>query len=333
MMCSPASIGENPTITITRASTNFTHKITYKFGELEDTIKENTSDTTITDWTIPTEFYYQMPNDKRKEIELFCTTYNGSTQVGDPYKCTQMVTTDYEQCKPEVCGSAHVVDYGTCDVTGVGYVVINGVSYVECCFTKATAKNGASITKLLVNGVEYNDDEPFVLGPVGTNLFSFYVEDSRGYNNHYPVTLSWIPYIPLTANITTKRTDPTNGNATITIEGNCYKGGFGIESNHLKITYVQGTGKPEEVIPEITNDNKYKVTIPLTDLLYTESFTYDITVQDALTNVDKTATIGKGLPVFDWGDEDFNFNVPVTIQGVNILEKLAELEELVAAKG
>lgn len=333
--CSTASIESNPTITIASASPKFTHTITYAFGTILGTIAEKTSDTIITNWTIPTFFYDEIPNQKDSGGigTLFCTTYNGDKQVGDVQECDFPVTTDKAKCTPDVSGIVFDANDRTIELTGNPNVLINGWSAAHCEMSY-DIKNKATVGKLRINNIDVTSTNGTILwSGVPTGDFEFYVEDSRGYYNSFPVKKTFIPYIPLTANITAKRTDPTSGNATITIEGNCYKGHFGLESNHLKITYVQGTGKPEEVIPEITDDNKYKVTIPLTDLWYEDSFDYDIIVQDALTTLAKTATIGKGIPVFDWGEDDFNFNVPVTIKGVNILEKLAELEELVAAKG
>ena len=338
LTCSSAYIGSNPTITISSASPNFTHTILYRAdyeaGKPWIPIVEKARETTITSWTIPNEFYAIIPNDKKATIWFQCITYNGNTEIGsNKIQCVFVAVANKEKCIPDVSGTVIDVNERTIDLTGDHNVLIRGKSEALC-YMSWEVKNYAETAKQTINGISvFDSDGALDLENVTTGDFEFYVEDSRGYSNSFPVAKTLIPYIPLTANITAKRTDPTSGNATITIEGNCYKGHFGVESNHLKITYVQGTGKPEEVIPEITDDNKYKVTIPLSDLYYMDSFTYDIIVEDALTSLAKTATIGKGVPVFDWGEDDFNFNVPVTIKGVNILEKLAELEELVAAKG
>lgn len=39
----------------------------------------------------------------------------------------------------------------------------------------------------------------------------------------------------------------------------------------------------------------------------------------ALTTVTKTVNVPRGIPVYDWGENDFNFNVPVMLNNVNIL--------------
>jgi hypothetical protein len=37
---------------------------------------------------------------------------------------------------------------------------------------------------------------------------------------------------------------------------------------------------------------------------------------DRLQTVTKSVTVGKGIPVFDWGEGDFAFHVPVTLAGL-----------------
>ena len=74
-------IGSNTTITINRASSSFTHTITYSFGSLSGTIATKTSNTSIS-WQVPTSFYAQIPNAKSGTCTLTCITYSGDTQIG-----------------------------------------------------------------------------------------------------------------------------------------------------------------------------------------------------------------------------------------------------------
>ena len=79
--CSTADIGSNATISISRASSSFTHTLSYAFGSLTGTIATKTSSTSVS-WTIPTTFYAQIPNDKSGTGTITCDTYNGSTLIG-----------------------------------------------------------------------------------------------------------------------------------------------------------------------------------------------------------------------------------------------------------
>ena len=326
--CTTANIESKPTITIKRASSSFTHTIKYKFGTLEDTIATKTSATSITSWTIPSSFYAQIPNAKIGEGTLTCTTYSGSKQIGEPQTCKLSVTTDEAKCKPTVSGTVVDTNETTIALTGSSNKLVRYLSTALCTISTTLNKNAGSITTKTINNTSVSGTTR-TIEKVETGSFQFYAKDSRGYYKTATVTKDIVKYIKLTNNASAKRTDPTSGKATITISGNYFNGSFGASNNTLTVKYRQGTsGTYTTVTPTIT-DNKYSATVSLTGLDYTKSFTYQVVVSDKASTVTKTLTIQKGVPVFDWGENDFNFNVPVTIKGVNILDKLAELESLI----
>ncbi len=325
--CSIADIESYPTITISRASSSFTHTITYKFGSLSGTIATKTSATSITSWQIPASFYAQIPNAKTGKGTLTCTTFSGGTQIGNPTTCELSVTTNEGKCKPTVSGTVVDTNAKTIAVTGNKDILVRYCSNALCTLTATLNKNAGSFKAKTINNASVADK--LTITEVETGTFDFYAKDSREYFNSDKVVKSLVPYIRLTADATATRDDPTSGKATIRIDGNYFKGNFGAVNNTLSVGYrLEGAAEYTPVTPTIT-DNGYSVTIPLTGLEYTQAFKYEVLVADALNTVHKPLTIQKGIPVFDWGEEDFNFNVPVTINGVNILEKLAELERLV----
>jgi hypothetical protein len=322
--CTTTEIESNPTITISKAASNFTHTVRYSFGSLTGTIAEKTTATIITNWTIPADFYSQIPNDPTGEGTLTCITYNGNTQVGSS-TCPLSVTTNYGKCKPLVWGTVKDTNLKTIALTGNDNILVRYASNALCTFTTATARNGSTLRQTNIN-LWVGTSKTYKA--VEIDKFEFRAEDSRGYFGFYRVTKDLVPYVKPTANVTAQRTDPTSGRATLTIEGAYFNGNFGVSQNTLTVKYRQKNGAYTTVQPTITN-NTYKVTVSLTGVDYTQAIDYEVVVEDKVSAVTKTATIRKGIPVFDWGENDFNFNVPVTIQGVNILEKLAELEALV----
>lgn len=326
--CTPANIESKPTITISRASSNFTHTVTYKFGSLTGTIATKTTATSITSWTIPADFYAQIPNAKTGEGTLTCTTYSGNTQIGSPTTCKLSVTTDETKCKPTVSGTVVDKNAKTIAVTGSSNVLVKFCSTALCTMNVALNKNAGSIKAKTINNTAI-DGNTLEIPNVETGTFDFYAKDSREYFNTDKVTdpeVTLIPYIQLTSNVTAQRTDPTSGATTLSISGNYFNGNFGKEDNSLYITYNYGLGDVE--VEPVIKGNTYSVKVELS-LDYRQAFTIEVMVKDRLNTVVKTVNVGKGIPVFDWGEDDFSFNVPVTINGVNILEKLAELERLV----
>ena len=314
--CTTANIESKPTITINRASSNFTHTITYQFGTLTGTIATKTAATSITSWTIPADFYKQIPNAKTGRGTLTCTTYNGNTVIGTS-ACQLNVTTDEAKCKPTVTGSVVDRNPATKLLTGDENILVRYCSKAGCTIGVTLNKNAGSIKAKTINNVSVTGDYRQIDG-VEVGVFDFYAKDSREYFNSYKAINTLIPYVKLTCNATAQRTDPTSGNATLTVDGAYYNGSFGLADNSLTVKYrLVDSEEYTTVTPTITG-NGYKATVSLSGLDYTKSFTFEVVVSDKLNSVTKTVTIQKGIPVFDWGEYDFNFNVPVTINGIPI---------------
>ena len=78
---SAGTLGTASTISITRASSSFTHTITYSFGNTSGTIVSKTTSTSVS-WTPALTLANQIPNATSGTATLTCTTYNGNTSVG-----------------------------------------------------------------------------------------------------------------------------------------------------------------------------------------------------------------------------------------------------------
>ena len=118
----------------------------------------------------------------------------------------------------------------------------------------------------------------------------------------------------------------TTATATITISGNYFNSSFGAANNHIGIEIKFDDGDWVGVpYPEFDND-EYSTTYTVT-LEYTQALRFQVKVWDALTSpiYSKERTL-RLMPVFDWGENDFNFNVPVTIMGDSLNNKLHTME-------
>ena len=68
------------TINTNRASSSFTHTLTYAFGSATGTIAEGVG--ASYEWTIPLELANQIPDAVSGTGKIYCKTYNGSTLIG-----------------------------------------------------------------------------------------------------------------------------------------------------------------------------------------------------------------------------------------------------------
>lgn len=319
-----ANIESTSIINVSKKSDAYMHSIRYEFGSLTGYLDADgdSRDTRLIfpessiAWKIPKSFYAQIPNAKSGVCTLTCTTYSVSgatvTQIGEAATTQMTITAAYALCAPEVSGTVYDVNEDTIALTGTRNMFVRYYSTARCILS-ASAKNDASISGKYINGVQVSEDIKDLPSYDGTDV-KFRVEDSRGYASDVSVATTLIAYVKLTNNAVCNRTDPTSGNATLTFSGNYYNGGFGAKQNALTLKYKIDSG-PEVVVetaPTISN-HTYSLNVPISGLTYNQSHTVVVTVSDLLSTVSIRLTVKKGIPVFDWGNDDFAFHVPVTL--------------------
>lgn len=69
------NLGTASTITVTRASSSFTHTLSYTFGSAKGTIAAKTTSTSVS-WTPPLTLANQIPKSTTGTCTITCTTYN-----------------------------------------------------------------------------------------------------------------------------------------------------------------------------------------------------------------------------------------------------------------
>lgn len=176
---SSVTMGNATTISISRASSSFTHTLTYKFGNTSGTITTKTSSTSVS-WTPTVSLANQIPSAVSGKCTITCTTYNGSTSIGSK-TCTLTLTVP----------SSVVPTIGSLTATRVdGDVPSNWGIYVQS-KSKATIKiasasgsYGSTISSYSISGGGYSGTSSSLttgfLNASGTITFTAKVTDSRG---------------------------------------------------------------------------------------------------------------------------------------------------------
>lgn len=321
-----ANIGSKTTIAISRASSGFTHTLTYAFGGLTGTIATKTTSTSVS-WTVPTAFYGKIPNDPSGECTITCDTYSGTTKIGTS-TCKFTATADKAICAPSVSIIAADTNNDIIALTGSNKVIVKGFSDVEVT-TTATPKNSAKITSVSVScGATKKTGESVTFNEAESATIKATVTDSRGYSDEATASgLSLVNYIVPTIVETISRESPTSDIVNISVKGKWFNGSFGAVKNTLR---VQVRYKPKSqsayedsdkyVDMTVTTDgNTYTASVSLPRLVYTQAYSIRIRASDAIHEYDgpladpiyRNTEISKGVPVFDWGEDDFQFNVPV----------------------
>lgn len=320
-----AFIESTAIVIVNRKSEQYSHSIAFSFGTLSGYLDAdgNISDAEVIHtatnipFKLPAEFYNQIPDAPSGVCTLTCKTYYESQQIGQDQTATFTATAKPALCGPVVSGEVVDVNPNTLALTGSADTLIRYCSTAKCTIA-AQARNGAALVSRKINGVE--TESLLEIPNVEIGSFSFYAEDSRGYSSTVPVAKELLPYIPVTVNAAIARTDPTSGNAKLTAKGLFYAGNFGVAENTLSLTYSVNGGEEVE-IPVTLTGTGYTAEATVDGLDYAASHSILIVARDALTNATQTVLVKPGIPVFDWGRDDFSFNVPVYYIGA-LLEDL-----------
>ena len=319
-----ASIGAAATVVVSRRSTQYSHSIFYEFGSLcgyfGDAVGTHSdgevklTDTTVL-FPIPESFYGEIPDSPSGVCTLTCRTYSGDTQIGDAQQTAFTVRADPSVCAPLVSAQVADIHEAALELTGSAQILVQGVSNAQCT-VQASAQYGAQLTALTVNGRAVTDGVCMLEG-VTTENITVRAVDSRGYETVYTVPgLCLVPYVQPSFHASARRTDPTGGGAVLTVQGKWFSGSFGAVDNAVTAAYQVDGGDWVAFTPE-TDGSDLTAAVALAGLDYQTSHTVQVQLQDRLHTIQKTATVSKGIPVFDWGENDFAFHVPVRFTATN----------------
>lgn len=319
--CSTADIGSNATISISRASSSFTHTLSYAFGDLTGTIATKTSSTSVS-WTIPTTFYAKIPNAKSGTGTITCDTYNGSTKIGSK-TCSFTATVSESASKPTL--SPTVVDNNstTTALTGDSSKFIKYYSNASVS-TGASARNSATLkSQKITCGAKSISSASGTINKVESGSFTFSATDSRGYTTTQTVNKTLIEYIKLTCSLNAGA-PTTAGVATLKISGNYWNGTFGAVENTLTVQYRYktqgGSYGAWTTISATKSNNTYNATATISGLDYQTTYVFQARAVDKLITISTDEQARRTIPIFDWGKNDFKVNGDFRVTGATTLD-------------
>ena len=151
------NMGSATTISISRASSSFTHTLSYTFGSAKGPIATKTASTSVS-WTPALTLANQIPSTTSGTCTITCDTYNGSTKIGTK-TCTLTLTVP-ASVKPTI--------------SSLTTLTING----------AAGSYGSTIKSYSISGGGYSGTSSTLttgfLNSSGTITFTATVTDSRG---------------------------------------------------------------------------------------------------------------------------------------------------------
>ena len=304
-------------VTVSRKNAAYTHTIALSCNGYEGFITasgvlaaapQKIADTVIA-FQVPAFFYDLMPDSPTARVQLTCITYNGDMQIGLPQVAEFTVTARQSLCAPQLALTARDINPDTLALTGDEGTLVRYASCVECT-AQAQGKNGATVVSATIDGVQ---TAGLRIDRVENNLFTAVASDSRGYTTQTQLTLPMVPYIPLTVNATAKWLDPTSGRVVISLWGNYFDGSFGVRDNALTLV-CSCLGRQVQLQPVISQGT-YEAQVTLEGLDYSSFHFLTVTAEDAVMQMKTDVIVKPGIPVFDWGQNDFAFHVPLYANG------------------
>ena len=324
-----ANIGSSSSVVVTKYNSSYYHSLQYKFGSLSGYITSSGgtqstevkfSNTSVA-FRIPTSFYAEIPSSPTGKCTITCRTYSssGSTAVlGNATTCTITITATGS---PDISGIVADTNTTTVALTGDSSKLIRYKSTATATIT-ATAKNSASIVSKFINGASVPGNTK-VYQNCSETSFVFKTTDSRGYSNSVTIIPTVIAYTQLTLNPILSRPSPTSNNITISFSGDFYRGSFGTATNTLTIRYrykeyggSYGVWKTIASTKIVIGTRSYTSSQPFAlddEFNYQKEYQFQVQAIDGtseypLSTVTKIITVPRGIPVFDWGENDFRVN-------------------------
>lgn len=327
-----ANIGSVSSIYINANSSAFSHGLLVTFGSLNFYLdgNGNPSSSYVTfmqrtvPFRLPDSFYAQIPNSATGEVTLTLWTHTDKDHYFDPETTTFTATAAAALCAPTVSATCQDTNEKTLALTGNADALVRYASTASGSLSVA-ARNSASIKRITVAGTEIPlNATSYAITNVETNKVTVTATDSRGYSTTQTIEKTLVPYVQLTCNILrANRPVPSSNEAQIEIAGQYFAGNFGAADNTLTLKYQNPSGDWVAVTPTIdTTKNTYTASITVPDLDYRQAFSIPVQAEDKLFTATNTAQIMAGVPSFYWTKEFFQLNVPLRLNGENILSKV-----------
>ena len=272
---------------------------------------------------------YSFTMDVAENVALCNETWNTNTAIA---MVTLTATTDYgsstaigssiltiQEASPQLAPTYQIIYTGS---GGSSLIYGDNKITVNC---NATFQKGAREgTFSIACGNKVISASSGTFTNVESNIITCTVTDSRGNSTTKSITVAeFIDYIPLTCVV--ESTNPIENEdesvtASFNISGAIFTGLINGTANTIVLQYrITSNGvadtwvtKPNSEIT-ITN-NKYS-TVVTTSFPKTDKVLIDVKAQDSIKEVTTTSDTVTLTPVFDWSGTDFNFNVPIYLNG------------------
>jgi hypothetical protein len=240
-----------------------------------------------------------------------------TTIGGKDYKSILAATFSLSDTSISFSPTAYDTNSRTTALTGDSSKIIKGYSNLYYSAGASAAIGSISSITATCGGVSKTTSTGTFSGAQSATI-NFTAKDSRGNNGSGSISKTLINYFKPTLQLKIIPTT-TNGDLTIQISGTFFNGSFGKVKNTLTCRYSishEGSGYTSGSSFDLNiSGNSYSGSITITGLNYKNAYIVGVNAYDELEEVqiNNQRTVGK--PVFDWDNEEVNFNTDVRVRG------------------
>jgi hypothetical protein len=247
------------------------------------------------------------PNSNTLTVKFYVQTTIGGVNFRNSVAKTLTIINNKPTLNPVVkdVGTASTV------LTGDANKIIKGANYIS------VASNGSALKGATIKSQRITCGDAIINAASGsftnveTAAFTFSITDSRGNVTTQTVNKTLINYVKLSCNM--NATISIAGEIDLKLSGNYFNNTFGAVANTLTAEYrykeLNGTYSAWTAASATLNGNKYTTNTKITGLDYRKAYVVQARVTDKITTVTTGEKKLKAIPVFDWGENDFQFNV------------------------
>lgn len=296
---STRAMGSAITIYTNRASTSFTHTLTYAFGNQSGTIA--TGITTSRAWTLPASLANAIPNATSGAGTITCRTYNGSTLIGSKTVSFTATVPNNETFQPSA--SISNITEGGSGLSGFT-VFVQHHSQLNI-RSSGSGKYNATIKEYLVT-YDYNNyyGSNITTNPVansGTRTITVRITDSRGYSTTVTTTVSVVPYFAPKINSLSAERSPHDEGTDLSASINFEIAPVSNQNTKQYLLRYRETGGSWFTVMDSTNFYSRIYTHSLFDALNLDkSYEVELIVYDSFTSIRRTVQVGTGFTLLNF---------------------------------
>lgn len=253
-------------------------------------------------------------------------TYSTSTLSADCISATQRIFT-VVGAYPSLNPTVKDIKPETLALTGDENTFIRYESMAEYAINATASKHATIVSQFVQCGSKTITNLPQgIIDDVESGTFIFGVTDSRNMAAQGSVFKNLVEYVKPTCYQKTEIeiSGETGANIKLTVSGNYFNGSFGAVDNTLKleVRYTDDNGdmgawKTISGTPTF-NGTTYELEATYGGFNYGRAYVFQCRATDKLNFVESSQYTTRLLPVFDWSENDFNFNVPVNINAEDL---------------